>query len=151
MGGAMPERIRVLLIENRNLADGLLHILRRNYSAKIDVLGSFDNAEEGIEKALELKPNVIINSMGLPGMDGVAATKILKEKLPNTKIIMFTSHTEMDLLQAAMEAGISAFVPKYYRSHTEVGSKIIPTSPQDLVEIIQYVSVEDKMRIYPYQ
>ena len=59
-----------------------------------NVCGEAENGPEGIEKAKELQPELILLDMTMPGMHGTEAAPILKRLLPQVKIILFTLHTD---------------------------------------------------------
>ena len=78
----------------------------------LEIKNDFETAEECIE-ALEKNPvDVILMDIGLPYMTGVEATKIIKEKYPNTKIIMLTSHDNQEEIISSLASGANAYALK---------------------------------------
>lgn len=58
------------------------------------------------------KPDILLLDIGLPGMSGVAAIPLIKEKLPHVDIVMLTTYEEEDVIFEALEAGASAYISK---------------------------------------
>jgi CheY-like chemotaxis protein len=75
------------------------------------VIGDAANGKEGIEKAIELSPDIILMDIGMSVMGGIEAAKIISEKKP-TPIVFLTAHESMDMVELATEAGASAYLTK---------------------------------------
>jgi hypothetical protein len=65
-----------------------------------------------VQQAVALQPDLIIMDIGLPRLDGIAATKQIKEKLPKVHIVMLTSHTLQTEVIAALSSGADAYCIK---------------------------------------
>jgi len=76
------------------------------------VCGEAVNGKDAIEKAKQLRPDLIILDFAMPEMDGISAASILSGLIPSTKLILFTMHSNGIVRAAAQEAGISAIVQK---------------------------------------
>lgn len=88
----------------------LIQILSKLDEFKL--LGDFDTAEQCLE-AFEKQPSdIVIMDLGLPGMNGLTATHIIKEKYPETNIVVLTSHETEDEVLAALASGASAYALK---------------------------------------
>ena len=80
--------------------------------ADLEIKNDFETAEECID-ALEKEPvDVILMDIGLPYMTGIEATKIIKDKYPNTKIIMLTSHDNQEEIISSLASGANAYALK---------------------------------------
>ena len=78
----------------------------------LEIKNDFETAEECID-ALEKNPvDVILMDIGLPYMTGIEATKIIKDKYPNTKIIMLTSHDNQEEIISSLASGANAYALK---------------------------------------
>jgi len=77
----------------------------------IRVVGEAANGEDGITQAERLSPDVILMDIKMPDMDGIAATRQLKEKMPKVNIIMLTLYGNEYVTQA-IEAGASGYILK---------------------------------------
>ncbi len=107
----MESKTRILMVEDHKLLRmGLKSILEKYPS--IEVIGEAQDGEEAIELAKKLKPDVILMDIGLPKLDGLQATKKIKEFNPNIKVIILTSHTDKKDVLQALAAGASAYAVK---------------------------------------
>lgn len=77
-----------------------------------EVCGEAKNGREGIEKAEQLNPNVIVLDLAMPEMNGITAARILKRTRPKISLILFTTYGDLLGAEDARAAGISAIVAK---------------------------------------
>ena len=102
--------IRVLLVDDHHVVrEGLRRIL--NTDEGIKVIGEARSGEEAITKAEALSPDVIIMDLKMPGMDGIAATREIKQRLPDVNVLVLTLYAE-DFISQAVEAGVSGYLLK---------------------------------------
>jgi len=103
--------IKVLIVddipETRDHLSRLLGLER-----DLDVAGTAGTGEEAIKVAMDLRPDVIVMDINMPGMDGVAAAEIISQRLPTSPIIMMSVHGEADQLKRAISAGAREFLVK---------------------------------------
>src|ERR671916_213602 len=103
--------IKVLIVddipETRDHLSRLLGLER-----EIDVAGTASSGEEAIQIAMEMRPDVIVMDINMPGMDGIAAAEIISQRLPNSPVIMMSVHGEAEHLKRAMLAGAREFLVK---------------------------------------
>jgi two-component system NarL family response regulator len=78
----------------------------------IEVIGQAANGEMAADLARRLKPDVVLTDLGMPGMDGVAAARQIKQDVPECAIVVLTIHHDDDHLFAAIKAGASGYVLK---------------------------------------
>ena len=105
------EKIRLLLVDRRELfREGLAKVMQGKPS--IEVVGTCSTGPEAIEKASELKPDVVLMDTELPEGKCVEATNRICELLPETKVIMLTHSIESCDLFAALKAGAQGYVTK---------------------------------------
>ena len=76
------------------------------------VCGEAADGLEGVQKALEFSPDLIVMDLAMPRMGGVEAARQLKRRLPQVPIILFTLYAEMVPFSDAREAGIWAIISK---------------------------------------
>ena len=72
------------------------------------MVGQAENGEEAIEKAQQLRPELIILDLAMPLMNGLEAARELSKKLPSARILLLTNHALDGLRAAAFEAGVHA-------------------------------------------
>ena len=101
----------VLIIDDHALLRmGLSSLL--NAKNDIEVIGDAANGKVGIQKALKLKPDVVIMDLMMPGMDGAETTRQLLAKAPESKILILTTFGTSDGITHALEAGARGAVMK---------------------------------------
>ena len=86
------------------------------------VCGEAENGREGIDKALELNPDLVVIDLVMPVMNGIEASRALKKLVPATPLVMFTTFTDPYLTKDALAAGVDAVVPKSEGATTLVRS-----------------------------
>jgi two-component system, NarL family, response regulator NreC len=77
-----------------------------------EVCGQAMDGEEAIQKARELLPDLILLDISLPGLSGLEAARLLRQKVPKTKILVMTQHDPIPFLPCVLEAGAHACVEK---------------------------------------
>ena len=103
-------KIKVLLVDDHEVVlEGLRRIL--GLDSDISVVSVARNGSEAITMAINLSPDVIVMDLKMPIMDGVTATRELKQRFPAVKILMLTM-CGSDLVEDAMEAGASGYLEK---------------------------------------
>src|SRR5919112_198807 len=95
--------VRVLIVDDHTM---LREGLRRSLEMEgLSVVGEASDGLEGVRVALMLKPDVVLMDVTMPTMDGIEATKALREQLPDAQVVMLTMHDDADLVQRAVRAG----------------------------------------------
>jgi len=80
--------------------------------AGVEIVGEAETGEDVVGVVQELKPDVAIIDVELPGQDGIEATKAVLKARPETRVIILTAHAQPDLLTLALRAGASGYVLK---------------------------------------
>jgi DNA-binding NarL/FixJ family response regulator len=93
-------------------ADALALLLTEH--DEIQVIGAAHSAEEALERWGQEKPDVVLMDVGLPRMDGIEATRRLRESNPDVQVVIITASQDDDVIAKAVDAGASGFVPKTY-------------------------------------
>ena len=102
--------IRVLLVDDHQvIREGLKSILK--WERGIRVVGEAVDGEAAITQAELLSPDIILMDIKMPGMDGITATRQLKEKMPDVKVIMLTMYND-EFVPQAIEAGAMGYILK---------------------------------------
>lgn len=103
--------LRILIVEDDPMMQlGLTQALE-DYP-HFTIVGQASDGYAGVEKALALKPDVIVMDIGLPRLDGIAATQQIRAKLPDIRIVVLTSHTSETEIIAALSSGADAYCVK---------------------------------------
>lgn len=104
--------IKILLVDDHAVVRMGLSMLLNSH-ADMRVVGEASEGNEGIKKALELKPNVVIMDLSMPhGKDGLSATSELKKLMPDVNILILTMHDDEEYLFRAIQAGASGCILK---------------------------------------
>lgn len=115
--------IKILLVDDHAVVRSGLKMLL-NTNPEMEVIGEASEGNEGIKKALKLKPNVVVMDLSMPhGKDGLSATKELKKLLPEVNILILTMHDDEEYLFRAIEGGASGCILKS-APHSELMSAI---------------------------
>jgi two-component system, NarL family, response regulator LiaR len=110
-GSEMKDPLRLLIVEDDSVMRlGLTHALTAYPQFKI--VGQAADGYSAIREALALQPDLIVMDIGLPQLDGIAATQEIKRSLPNVKIMMLTSHKTEHETIAALSSGADAYCIK---------------------------------------
>ncbi|WP_347301265.1 response regulator transcription factor [Dolosigranulum savutiense] len=113
----------------------------------MEVIGEAEDGQEGVEKALSLRPDVILMDLVMDGMDGIEATKEILAQWPEAKIIIVTSFIDDEKVFPAMEAGASGYMLKT-SSASEIADAIRSAYEGDTVfeeEVTQKIIERDHM------
>lgn len=104
--------IKILLVDDHAVVRMGLKMLL-NAHPHMEVVGEASEGNEGIQKALELQPDVIVMDLSMPhGKDGLSATSELKKQLPGVAILILTMHDDEEYLFMAIQAGASGCILK---------------------------------------
>ena len=104
-------KTKILMAEDHKLMRVGLKSILEDYE-DLDVIAEAETGVEAVKLAKELKPDVILMDIGLPELDGIQATKKIKEFDNNTKIIILTSHSDENEVNSAINAGANAYALK---------------------------------------
>lgn len=130
----MMSKIKVLIADDHHVVRrGLLFFLKTQKD--IDIIGEATNGKEAVKLVSELNPDVVLMDLSMPEMDGVMATKIIRETNTTVKIIILTSYGDQDHVIPALRAGAS-------------GYQLKDIEPDDLVQTIRDV-LQGQSKLHP--
>jgi DNA-binding NarL/FixJ family response regulator len=101
--------LRVLVADDDKTFCG---VVRRTLGASVKVIAETAAGEDAVRLAVELRPDVVLMDIAIPGLDAIAATRQIKADLPAVRVVMLTVHDEEAYLSATGKAGADAFLPK---------------------------------------
>ena len=107
----MHPKIRVYLIDDQAIIRASIRSFL-NQEGPFDVVGDSSDARKGIEAVGELRPEIVVLDITMPGLSGIDAIPKLRSISPNTKILMLTHHEGTSFVQEAMQAGASGYLSK---------------------------------------
>ncbi|RJE83258.1 DNA-binding response regulator [Paenibacillus sp. 1011MAR3C5] len=105
------EKIKVLIADDQELILESLHIVL-SMEEDLEIVGLAKNGEEALKGCEQFLPDMVLMDINMPVMDGVAATALIKDRIPATKIIMLTSYTEVEYVLAALSCGAEGYLLK---------------------------------------
>ncbi|HSV86447.1 MAG TPA: response regulator transcription factor [Levilinea sp.] len=107
----MSEKIRLLIVDDHPVVrKGLIAILATE--SDIELVGEALNGAEAVEKALALRPQVILMDLVMPGMDGIEATRQIKARAPEVNVLVLTSFGDNDKVMPSLYAGAMGYLLK---------------------------------------
>ncbi len=100
------------VIEDNDLLITLLEQFISSQHSELELLGISSKGDEAMEKCLKLKPDLVIVDVGLPEVNGLEILYLLKMKIPETKIIIFTGRVTEDVIRIANQGHADGIVSK---------------------------------------
>ncbi len=107
----MTQKLRILLVDDQALFREGLHILL-SVQPDFEVVGEAGNGQEALEKAVILRPDVVLMDLRMPVLDGVAATQRLRTVLPACRVIILTTFEDDDYVFEGLRAGALGYLLK---------------------------------------
>jgi DNA-binding NarL/FixJ family response regulator len=103
--------MRVLIVDDHPVTrDGLRTAF--SMADEVDVVGEAASGEEAVERVEETKPDVVFMDVRMPGMNGIQATRAIRENHPDTRVILFTIDESRASVAEAIQAGVSGYLLK---------------------------------------
>src|SRR4030095_9787877 len=100
LGEPIDVGMRVLITDDHPLVRRGLRAMLAEHP-EWELCGEASNGQEAIQKAVEMRPHVVIMDISMPGLSGLQATRQIREALPDTEVLILTLHESRAMLQAA--------------------------------------------------
>jgi two-component system, NarL family, response regulator LiaR len=105
------KRIRVMLVDDHAVVRSGLSAFLLVYP-DLELVGEAESGEDAVARVSIIRPDVILMDLVMPGMDGVATTRAIRQKFPDIQIVALTSFKEENLVQGALQAGAIGYLLK---------------------------------------
>jgi DNA-binding NarL/FixJ family response regulator len=113
--------MRILLADdNQFVRRGIARILAQEEGWVL--CGEASNSREAIDKTSELQPDLVLLDVSMPGGNGLDTTRVLRQRFPQTKVLIITQHDPKQMLARSLELGASGCVDK-----ARLGIDLLPT------------------------
>ncbi len=108
------EKIRILLAEDHTLVrEGIRELLSDR--AEFEIVGEASNGEEAVQLAGQVNPDVVLMDIAMPVLNGIEATRRLKQAYPSISVLILSAHYSHELIMAVLEAGAAGYLLKDVR------------------------------------
>jgi two-component system, NarL family, response regulator LiaR len=123
----MNDKIRVLVVDDHPVVrKGLIAML--DTEEGIQVVGEASNGKDAVQQAIALQPQVVLMDLVMPEMDGIEATRLIKQKAPGVNVLVLTSFSTNDKVLPSLNAGAIGYLLK-------------DSNPTDLMRAIHQVAL----------
>ncbi len=103
--------VKLIIVDDHQMfREGLVNLL--SASGKVEVLAQAKNGKEAVEKALQLKPDVVLMDIGIPIMNGVEATKKILQEDTDIKVLALSMYENKEYIKDILDAGASGYILK---------------------------------------
>lgn len=132
--------IKVLIADDHQLfREGLMNLI--SSAPDIEVIGEAKDGKEATEKVKTLNPDVVLIDIGMPLMNGIEATRIIKKQQPGIKVIAVSMHSDRQFVKGILEAGADGYLLKNctYRQLIEAIKSVVEGKKylsEDITEMV---------------
>jgi len=109
------QKVKAVIVDDHEVfCESLAFLL--SIKGEAEIVGTANSGEEALKQVERLNPDVVLMDIEMKGLDGIAATRKLVEKIPDVKVIILTMHSDEQYIFEAIKAGAKGFVLKDYSS-----------------------------------
>jgi NarL family two-component system response regulator LiaR len=106
-----PRRLRVLLVDDHAMVRRGLATFLKAFD-DLELAGEAADGDAAVRCCAEVQPDVVLMDLKMPGMDGIAATRVIREHFPTVQVLALTSFRDEELVQRALQAGAIGYLLK---------------------------------------
>jgi two-component system, NarL family, response regulator LiaR len=106
-----PRRLQVLLVDDHAMVRRGLATFLKAFD-DLNLVGEAADGDEAVRRCAEAQPDVVLMDLVMPGLDGVAATRVIRERFPTVRVLALTSFQDEGLVQRALQAGAIGYLLK---------------------------------------
>ena len=107
----MSDRIKIILADDHRIfRKGLKSLLSEREN--IEVMAEADNGDEAVDAVRKHKPEIVVMDIAMPKMDGIEATRHIRERFPDTEVIVLSMHAKKAYIDQVLKAGAKGYVLK---------------------------------------
>lgn len=107
----MTRKIKLMIADDHTIVRQGMKKLLETYP-ELQIVGESQDGEETVEIAMQLLPDLIIMDISMPGLNGLEATREIKKRLPEMKILILTMHAEKEYIFKILQSGASGYLLK---------------------------------------
>lgn len=151
----MP-RVRILVADDHALVrEGIIAILRLHED--LEVAGEAADGKEAVQKAMKLRPDIVLMDIAMPGLGGLEATIEIRKAQPDVKILVLSQYDDKEYVNRLLTAGVSGYILKHavgtdlvsaIRAVARGDSYLYPAITSSLID--DYLSGRDVSLTDPY-
>lgn len=104
-------RIRVVVADDHPVVRGMVRLALQQHP-HFEVVGEAENGAEAIEEVKRVRPDVIVLNVTMPLVNGFQAAREIKKQIPETAIVILSSHADKHFVEEAKKVGVRAYIPK---------------------------------------
>ncbi len=103
--------IRILIVDDHAIVRAGIRVLLQ-LQPEFEVVGEAEDGQEALRQVQQLAPDIVLMDIGMPGMDGLAATRAILQNYPQVRIIALTQHENREYVLPTLRAGAKGYVLK---------------------------------------
>lgn len=105
------EILRLLIVDDNSNIRNSLRIAFDDFK-DIEIVGEAQNGQQAVDLCAQVNPSIVLMDILMPEMDGIVATRIIRERFPVVKVVVLTSAPDETLIAAALQAGAASYLLK---------------------------------------
>lgn len=106
-----PDPVRVLIVDDQRPFRAAATAVAESIDG-FEVVDAVETAEQALDEVERTRPDLVLMDLNLPGMDGVRASRLLRERHPDVVVVLLSSYDEAEFADLISDCGASAYVPK---------------------------------------